>query len=257
MFTGTGDETTAVELMKSGLDDYVVKHARQLPRLRASMKLAVENARQRSKLSEREQQLTVALAHKDIIVRELHHRVKNNLQTIIALLNLRARMKGGEIAEHLNELAGRMKALGHVQARLYESQALDCVDFTRTLGDIARELVKVYGQQRIRLRLDLSEPVHLDVGRAMPLALLCYEILLNSMKHAWADGREGTLSVQLEKRDGGTELIIADDGVGFDQHSISRGFGSTLTSALAREANVQRSTSSSHGAGSRTIIRLP
>src|SRR5262249_9877879 len=70
MFTGTGDETTAVELMKAGLDDYVVKHARQLPRLRASMKLALENARNRSALSERERQLTAALAHKDMIVRE-------------------------------------------------------------------------------------------------------------------------------------------------------------------------------------------
>jgi DNA-binding response OmpR family regulator len=89
MFTGTGDEITAVELMKAGLDDYVVKHARQLPRLRASMKLALDNRRQRPQLSERERQLTAALAQKDLVVRELHHRVKNNLQTVINLLSLR------------------------------------------------------------------------------------------------------------------------------------------------------------------------
>jgi two-component sensor histidine kinase len=256
MFTGTGDEMTAVELMKAGLDDYVVKHARQLPRLRASMKLAVDNARNRSALSERELQLTTALAHKDMIARELHHRVKNNLQTIVTLLELRARAKGGTVKVELDDLAGRMRALGRVQARIYEARALDHVDFAATLGEIAGELVKIYGDDRIRLEANLDVPFELEVSRAMPLALLCYELLLNAMKHAWPDGRSGTLWVELETKGHAPELRIRDDGVGFDEDRISKGFGSRLTPALAREARAEIAITAGPGTGTTVHVRL-
>ena len=256
MFTGTGDEITAVELMKAGLDDYVVKHARQLPRLRASMKLAVENSRNRTALSDRERQLTAALAHKDMIVRELHHRVKNNLQTVVTLLELRARAKSGTVGAELEELAGRMRALGKVQARIYEARALDHVDFAATFGEIARELVKIYGDDRIRLEADLDGPFELEVGRAMPLALLCYELLLNAMKHAWPDGRSGTLWVELTTADHGPELRIRDDGAGFDENSVSKGFGSRLAPALAREARAEIAITADPNGGTIARIRL-
>jgi two-component sensor histidine kinase len=256
MFTGTGDEMTAVELMKAGLDDYVVKHARQLPRLRASMKLAVDNARNRSALSERERQLTTALAHKDMIARELHHRVKNNLQTIVTLLGLRARAKGGMIAAELDDLAGRMRALGKVQARIYEARALDQVDLAATLAEITTELVKIYGEGRIRLAADLDGPLELEVSRAMPLALLCYELLLNAMKYAWPNGGSGTLWVELKTENRVPELRIRDDGVGFDENCISRGFGSRLAPALAREAGAEIAITAGPGTGTTVRITL-
>ncbi len=255
MFTGTGDEMTAVELMKAGLDDYVVKHAHQLPRLRASMRLAVDNARSRSALSERERQLTAALAHKDMIVRELHHRVKNNLQTIVTLLDLRARAKGGAVGAELEDLAGRMRALAKVQARIYQARALDRVDFAATLGEISGELVKVYGEDRIRLVADLDGPFELEVSRAMPLALLCYELLLNAMKHGWPDGRSGTLWVGLKKKPL-PEIGIRDDGVGFDEHRVSKGFGSRLAPALAREAEADIAITARPHMGTSVKVRL-
>lgn len=256
MFTGTGDEMTAVELMKSGLDDYVVKAARQLPRLRASMNLAVQNARQRSALSERERQLTAALAHKDMLVGELHHRVKNNLQTIVALLDLRARQTDSGTAEELRDLAARMRALARVQARIYETQSLDRVDFTATLAEMVVELVKVYGEDRIKPALSLADPVRLEVGRAMPLALLCYEVLLNALKHAWPGGRDGMLSVQMKRSGEAVELRIVDDGVGFESGQVNKGFGSRLTPALAREADSDLSIESRPGSGTTVTIRL-
>ncbi len=255
MFTGTGDEMTAVELVKAGLDDYVVKHANQLPRLRASMKLALDSAHNRSALSERERQLTAALAHKDMILRELHHRVKNNLQTIVTLLDLRAREKGGPVAAELEDLAGRMRALGKVQAGIYEARALDRVDFAATLRDVSSELVNVYGDGRIRLVADLDAPFELEVSRAMPLALLCYELLLNAMKHGWPDGRSGTLWVQL-KKEPLSEIGIRDDGVGFDDHSVSKGFGSRLTPALAREAEADITVNARPQMGTSVKVRL-
>lgn len=256
MFTGTGDEMTAVELMKSGLDDYVVKAARQLPRLRASMNLAVQNARQRSALSERERQLTAALAYKDMLVWELHHRVKNNLQTIVALLDLRARQTDSGTADELRELAGRMRALARVQARIYETESLDRVDFTATLAEMVVELVKVYGENRIKPALSLPDPVRLEVRRAMPLALLCYEVLLNALKHAWPDGRGGILSVEMKRSSGGVELRIVDDGIGFESGQVNKGFGSRLTPGLAREADSDLSIDSRRGNGTTITVRL-
>jgi two-component sensor histidine kinase len=253
MFTGTGDEMTAVELMKAGLDDYVVKSARQLPRLRASMKLAFDNARNRSALSERERQLTAALAHKDMIVRELHHRVKNNLQTIVTLLDLRARAKGGTVGAELEDLAGRMRALAKVQARIYGAFALERVDFAATLGEIAGELVKIYGEDRISLVADLDGLFELDVSRAMPLALLCYELLLNALKHGWPDGRSGTLWVELKKGPV-SEIGIRDDGIGFEESRVNKGFGSRLASALAQEAGADMEIAASPDNG--TAVRI-
>ena len=100
MFTGTGSEEIAVKAMHEGLDDYIVKSARQLSRLRASIRQSVEGAANRRLLNQREAELEAALAHKDLLLNELHHRVKNNLQTVTSLLWMRAkRARLPEVAE--------------------------------------------------------------------------------------------------------------------------------------------------------------
>lgn len=256
MFTGSGDETTAVELMKAGLDDYVVKSARQLPRLRASMKIAVEGARNRTALSARERQLASALEHQQTIVRELHHRVKNNLQTITSLLGMRARSRGGEVAAELKDLAGRMRALGLVQARIYDTDTLHDVDFASALDDMAAELVRIHGNGDIRLARVFDGPLTLDVARAMPLGLLCYEVILNALKHAWPSGQNGRLAVELRTEGPRPEVRIADDGIGFTEGDVTEGLGSQLTRALAREAGVEIDTQTGAGHGTTVILHL-
>ena len=177
MFTGTGDETIAVELMKEGLDDYVVKSPRQLPRLRTSLKIAVEMAKSRADLSDREAHLARALAQQQVVVRELHHRVKNNLQTVTSLLHLRGRTVDAATRVHFDEIAGRMEALGAVQARIYQSAEFDRVDFCATLEDIAASLVKVYHGGQVSLITNFKVRFVLEVARAMPLSLICYEVI--------------------------------------------------------------------------------
>ncbi len=256
MFTDSGDEMTAVELMKSGLDDYVVKSARQLSRLGASMRIAVEGARSRGALSARERQLANALEHQQTIVRELHHRVKNNLQTITSLLELRARAKGEPLASELEDLAGRMRALAAVQSRIYETPALDQVDFAAVLGDMAGDLARIHGTGQVALSRDFDGPLSLDVARAMPLGLLCYEVLLNAFKHAWPLGRAGRLAVELRTHGGAPEVRIRDDGVGFVGGEVVQGLGTRLTRALAREANVEVDTRAEPGQGTTVVLRL-
>ncbi len=254
MFTGTGDEMIAVDLMKAGLDDYVVKSPRQLPRLRVSLTLAIEVARSRSALSDREAQLTLMVTHKETIVRELHHRVKNNLQTVESLLRLRGGKSDPATRAHLEEIAGRMRALGAVQSRIYEADALDRVDFRAALADIAKGLVAVYNSAE--LECDFDGPLELDVGRAMPLALLCYELILNALKHAWPQARRGRLTVQLRAQDGTSEVRIRDDGVGFVDGSVTKGLGTRLVGSLADEARVKVDLMSAPGSGTTAVLRL-
>lgn len=256
MFTGSGDETTAVELMRSGLDDYVVKSARQLPRLRASMRIAVDAARTRAALTMREARLAAALAQQKTVVQELHHRVKNNLQTIVSLLQLRAKARGGTVAEELDDLAGRMHALAAVQARIYETETLDQVKFTAVLLDMAERLVAVHAPGQVQLVQDGAGPLDLDVARAMPLGLLCYEVLLNALKHAWPDGQRGRLLVEVGTKDGTPEIGISDDGVGYDSDALSKGLGSRLMRALAAEARVEVGTNAQPGRGTSVSLRL-
>ncbi len=256
MFTDSGDEMTAVELMKAGLDDYVVKSARQLPRLRASMKIAVEAARHRTALSARERQLASALEHERTIVRELHHRVKNNLQTITSLLELRARTRDPSVAAELADLAGRMRALGLVQSRLYDTEALHEVDLAGVLRDLAGDLARIHGNGHIGLVLDLDGPLVLDVARAMPLGLLCYEVILNALKHAWPAGQTGKLTVALRTKSSTPEVRISDDGVGFMEGGVAKGLGMQLTRALAGEAQVEVETHTTLGNGTTVVLRL-
>lgn len=254
MFTGTGDETIAVELMKAGLDDYVVKSPRQLSRLRSSLRMAVEIAASRTALTEREAQLTAMVARKDTIVRELHHRVRNNLQTITGLLQLRARQVDAATRGHLEEMAGRMQALAAVQARIYEAEALDRVDFRTSLSDIAEGLAEVYGH--VGLDRDFDGPLDLEVGRAMPFGLLCYEVILNALKHAWPQAGRGTLTVELRTQGGRPEVRICDDGVGFLDGSVTKGLGTRLTRLLSGEARAEVETRSKPGNGTTVTLRL-
>lgn len=256
MFTGTGDETTAVELMKSGLDDYVVKSPRQLGRLRTSLRLAVEAAASRAALTDREARLAAMVAHKDTLVRELHHRVRNNLQTVMSLLRLGGRQADPATRRRLDEIAGRMQAQAAVQARIYESEALDQVDVATALADIAQSLADAHGNNHVALQFDADGLFDLNVARAMPLGLLCHELILNALKHAWPNRQPGVLTVELRTVGGHPEVTIRDDGVGYRYGAVTEGIGLRLAASLAAEAGAEMDIQSWPGAGTTVTLAL-
>lgn len=256
MFTGTGDETIAVELMKKGLDDYVVKSPRQLPRLRTSLKIAVDLAKSRAELYDRETHLARALAQQQVLARELHHRVKNNLQTVTSLLHLRGRSADATTRAHLDEIAGRMESLAAVQSRIYESAELDRVDFCATLEDISASLVRVHHDGQVTLTTNFEVPLVLEVARAMPLSLICYEFILNAMKYAWPADAPGTLTVEIVEGDGMPEVKITDDGIGFVDRDVAEGMGSKLIRSMSEDAGVTFAMVTSPEAGTRVSLKL-
>lgn len=256
MFTGTGNEEIAVELMKAGLDDYVVKSPRQLSRLRTSLKIAVDMARSRSALFDHEVRLTRALAQQQMLVRELHHRVRNNLQTISSMLHLHGRSLDSATRGHLDDIAYRMDSLGAVQARIYDSEHLDRVNFCEVLADVADTLVGIYRAGKVTLVRRFLCPLDLGVARAMPLSLLCHEVIVDAMKHAWPEGAQGTLTIEVLTYNDQSEIRISDDGVGFVTGDAPETLGSRLIGALAQAAGATLATASSDGHGTRVTIAL-
>ncbi|HSH77071.1 MAG TPA: histidine kinase dimerization/phosphoacceptor domain -containing protein [Herpetosiphonaceae bacterium] len=257
MFTGTGDETAAVEAIKAGLDDYVVKSPRHLTRLRTSVRQVLQGAERKLALRQREDELRAALAHKDLVLRELHHRVKNNIQIMASLLWMRARRtKSDEVRAELQDLLARIEVLGRVQAKIYETEELDQVNVGAVLEEISRSLVEARGGGRVALDHRSRGTLTLPLQRASPLALLVYEVILNALKHAYPQDTSGKLTVEVNASDGDAEIIVSDAGIGFDRDTAEPGIGSRLVQALAREANVAVEKVSGPGAGTTVTIRL-
>lgn len=256
MFTATGDEEVAVQAMKAGLDDYVVKSARHFGQFRSSIRTVVENAGHRRTIRETEAQLRQALKQKDLLLQELNHRTKNNLLTVMSLMKLRARRSDSpEVKELLAELTGRVQSLAQVQSRILASEDLDQVDFAAYLADIAAALYRMYGNAHIALRVDLSGQLILPVQRAGPLALLVYEVILNSFKHAFPDGQGGEVLVAVAGSDEHPAIVVEDNGIGFERGGAD-GLGMTLIGELSLEAEVEVGWQPRPGGGTRVEIRL-
>jgi two-component sensor histidine kinase len=199
------------------------------------------------RLEARQTELHEALAQKDVLLREIHHRIKNNLQTVTSLLNLHSKGIRSEGAQQaLQQIRMRVQALALVHRHLYESETMRDVELRSFLGDLCQLLQDGSGTSRWRVRLGLEiANLRMPVERATPLALLVTELVTNSFKHAFPDNRYGTITVKLlTAEDGMAVLSVADDGVGLpesagsdpaDMAAKGLGLGAKITQAFARQ----------------------
>jgi PAS domain S-box-containing protein len=190
---------------------------------------------------ERESALGAALQEKDTLLRELYHRVKNNLQVISSLLNLQLRaLPGGEARLALEESADRVRAMALVHEKLYQSKNLASIALDDYIADLCRQLGSAAAAEQRGIRLQASaEPVEVGLSVAVPLGLALNELLSNSLRHGFPDGRHGSIQVQLRQADDGAiALTVADDGVGLPPDfnpAYSRTLGLKLVHALAAQ----------------------
>ncbi len=176
---------------------------------------SVHMARDISDRREMEKELQKALDDKDVLLKEIHHRVKNNLMMISSLLNIQSRyIKDQDTKEILEESRNRAKSMALIHQKLYQTGDMKNIEFSEYLRNLAIEIMHSYNSKsHIKLNLDL-EPNLIDVDRAIPLGLIATELIINSFKHAFPQG-SGKISVKFYKRDEYFYLIIADDGIGF------------------------------------------
>ncbi len=163
-----------------------------------------------------EEKIKASLREKEVLLKEIHHRVKNNLQVISSLLKLQASyFKDPKTREAFNESQSRIRTIALVHQKLYQSEDLSRIDFAGYVRDLSRDLFRTYGvdSAKIRLIINVSHSF-LDIDRAMPCGLIISELLSNSLKHAFAERETGRISIDLTRENGSFILRVGDDGVG-------------------------------------------
>ena len=166
-----------------------------------------------------EAEITTSLHEKEILLREIHHRVKNNLQVITSLIRLqRQQVTDANTVDVLLDSESRIRSMAIVHEKLYSSTDLAYIDFSDYTRTLATNLVAVYNTnpQRIRLVIDVKD-VSLDVNRAIPVGLILNELVSNTLKHAFPDGRSGEITITGRRTPIGITLSVQDNGVGLPE----------------------------------------
>lgn len=198
-------------------------------------------ARDITELTTNAERLQAALQEKNVLLKEIHHRVKNNLQIISSLLNLQS----GSIDDPLSlakfqDSQDRVRSMALIHEHLYRSDDLARIDFGKYLNELAGSLVQTYRtrDQFVSLKLE-TDTVMLDIDTAIPSGLIVNELVSNALKHAYPDHRAGTIIVQLcQDRVGRVHLSVRDDGVGIPtdvDYRNTASLGMQLVNSLCRQ----------------------
>lgn len=204
--------------------------------------------------------ISKALAEKDILLREIHHRVKNNLQMISALLYLHGKSVDDSTAqEALMESQNRVQSMAMIHQNLYQDENLLGVSIQDYLDKLLSHLISSYNieKNRITIHKKINIP-QLDVDTVIPLALIINELISNALKYAFRDGRKGEISIFLGHHETGIRLEVSDDGIGLPEHfalETSSNFGLKLINILSDRLGATWTTHS--GNGTRMTLHIP
>ena len=176
----------------------------------------ISNARDVTERRRADSLLKSALREKEVLLREIHHRVKNNMQVVSSLLNLQASQTEDPVTRGmLEESRQRVRSIALIHEKLFRSANLADVDFASYLKSVADELLRTFGRPEVTCILDL-EPIQLEIDKAIPVGLIVNELLTNTLRHAFPPGTKGTARVTLHATSAeDVELVVQDDGVGF------------------------------------------
>ena len=207
-----------------------------------------------SAVEEREAQLTDMVRQRDILLREVHHRVKNNMQIVSSLLSLQKdAMLEPEAAIALSESSSRIHALALVHEFLYHGG-----DFSRiNLGDYFRELcsglISAYNAQGVEL-LYAGDSIELEFDRAIPMGLVLNEIITNSLKYAFGERSDGKISLTINSGEREIIFSVADDGPGFLPDEVKRSLGFQLIDSLIAQLGGSLTRDLKNGTAYRIVL---
>lgn len=171
--------------------------------------------------TKQDERLRKSLEEQEILLREIHHRVKNNLQLIVSLIKLQAIYnKEPVILEHLREISNRVKSMGFIHEKIYQTKDLSQIDFADYIRTITHSLMVNFNikESKIKPGFDV-EKIFLPIDTAIPCGLLINEIITNSLKHGFPDEKTGSITITLvtEKENEEYCLTISDNGVGLPE----------------------------------------
>jgi PAS domain S-box-containing protein len=192
-----------------------------------------------------EQKISQSLKEKELLLKEIHHRVKNNLQVVSSLLKLQSGyIKDNNLHEHSHDILvdsqNRVRSMALVHQKLYQSKDFSRINFSEYLKQLSDHLFNAFKSPSSEVKLDIqSEKVNLSIDLAIPSGLIINELVSNSLKYAFPNGRSGKIGLKLCSNEKGEILIsVNDDGIGFPKdidYSNTKSLGLQLVNTLVRQ----------------------
>jgi two-component sensor histidine kinase len=264
--TASQDSSIAVTALKAGAADYLVKDTLGdfIPLLHVAIDGAIQQAMVRKARDDAEAEVHASrdryaalAAEREVLLREVNHRVGNSLQIIASLLHLQANSSGqDDVKAALTNAMGRVAAVAQVHRRLYTSHDLKSVLLNQYLEALLEDLRRsAEGNKMSRLTLK-AEPIEIDPDRAVAIGIIVNELVMNAVKYAYPDGA-GPIHVVLNANGDDLELSIADDGVGLNVKTDPRstGMGQRIVTAMAQKLDATAERDPAH-AGTRMVLRF-
>ncbi len=264
--TASQDSAIAVTALKAGAADYLVKDVQGefIPLLQVAVDGALRQAQIRKARDEAEAEVHASrdrfaalAAEREVLLREVNHRVGNSLQIIASLLHLQANSASrDDVKAALTNAMGRVAAVAQVHRRLYTSHDLKSVLLNQYLEALLEDLRRSAESNRMSRLTLKAEAIEIDPDRAVAIGIIVNELVMNAVKYAYPDGA-GPIHVELKLRGDDILLSIADDGVGLDDNADPRGtgMGQRIVTAMAAklEATVERDPGHS---GTRIVVQF-
>jgi two-component sensor histidine kinase len=264
--TASQDSSIAVTALKAGAADYLVKDAQGdfIPLLQVAVDSALRQAELQKARDEAEAEIHASrdryaalAAEREVLLREVNHRVGNSLQIIASLLHLQASSATEEdVKVALTNAMGRVTAVAQVHRRLYTSHDLKSVVLNQYLDALLEDLRRsAEGNRMSRLTLH-AEPIEIDPDRAVAIGIIVNELVMNAVKYAYPDCA-GPIHVGLRAHGDELELSIADNGVGVNAKTDPRstGMGQRIVSSMAAKLDASVERDPDHD-GTRIVLRF-
>lgn len=208
-----------------------------------------------------EAKVRASLQEKETMLREIHHRVKNNLQVISSLLSIQSRnLKHEGAREALRESMGRVKTMAAVHTQLYQSEDLARVDFGRFVRDLVAGVGRTFGGSAPRVETQIDAEMSLGLGASIPCGLILNELVTNALKHAFPkrEGTGGVIEIRIRREGEGAVMIVRDNGIGIPatvDRSNPKTLGLELVQILVRQLNGRLELASA--SGTEVIVTFP
>lgn len=211
---------------------------------------------------EREMDLELSLNEREILLREVHHRIKNNLQTIMGLIKMQCMsINNNNAKQHLDETVSRINAMGLLYHTLYLSEDFTQIDLRDYLTTVIKQLkeMNIHENADIDFKIDVKEK-YMNLDTSIPCGLIVNEVITNSLKYAFPEGGRGEIGIEVSMlSDGRYKLIIYDRGVGIPEHidfNKNCGLGMQIIDLLIKQLKGELTLSRKNGT-TYTFIFLP
>lgn len=254
-----GNEHTS-EVEEDNLGGYFLVTATPITDEEGNIKGSVHVARDITNRIEMENALKEALDEKDVLMKEIHHRVKNNLVIISSLLNLQSTyIEDEKTLDVFRDSQNRAKTMALIHQKLYQSTDLKHIDFGDYIQKLTTELYQTMVADTDQIRLEFGvEDVKIDLNSIVPLGLIVNELVTNSIKHAFSGDVQGTIRLDLHKEGENVVLRLSDDGVGLPEdldYINADSLGLKLVNTLSRQINGKLTVEKNNGTSFTLIFK--